>query len=55
MKIKYYDRKLRESVEIHMAEVRYKQDKVLNRSNGNFLKTNVTNENIPLEFEIALL
>ena len=54
MKIRYYDRKVRKSLEIHMAEVRYEQDKVLNRSNGNFLKPNATNENTPLKFEIIL-
>ena len=40
MKDRYYDRKVRESLKIHMAVVRYGQDKVLNRDNGNFVKTN---------------
>ena len=40
MKNRYYDRKVRESLKIHMAVVRYGQDKVLNRDNGNFVKTN---------------
>ena len=40
MKNKYYDRKVRESLEIDMAVVKYGQDKVLNRDNGNFVKTN---------------
>ena len=40
MKNRYYDRKVRESFEIDMAVVRYGQDKVLNRDNGNFVKTN---------------
>ena len=40
MKNKYYDRKVGESLEIDMAVVRYGRDKVLNRDNGNFVKTN---------------
>ena len=40
MKNRYYDRKERESLKIHMSVVRYGQDKVLNRDNGNFVKTN---------------
>ena len=40
MRNRYYDRKVRESLEINMAVVRYGQDKVLNRDNGNFVKTN---------------
>ena len=32
--------KLRESLEIDMVVVRYGQDKLLNRDNGNFVKTN---------------
>ena len=40
MKNRYYDRKVRESLEIYMAVVRYGQEKVLNRDNGNFVKTN---------------
>ena len=41
MKSRYYDRKVRESLEIDMAVVRYEQDKVLNRDNGNVVKTKV--------------
>ena len=41
MKNRYYDRKVRESLEIDMAVVRYEQDKVLNRDNGNVVKTKV--------------
>ena len=37
MKNRYYDRKVRESLEIDIAVVRYGQDKVLNRDNGNFV------------------
>ena len=40
MKNRYYDRKLRESLEIDMAVARYGQDEMLNRDNGNFVKTN---------------
>ena len=40
MKNRYYDRKVRESLEIDTAAVRYGQDKVLNRDNGNVVKTN---------------
>ena len=40
MKNRYYDRKLRESLEIDMAVVRYGQDKVFNRENENFVKKN---------------
>ena len=40
MKNRYYDRKVRESLKIDMAVVRYGQDIVLNRDNGNFVKTN---------------
>ena len=40
MKNRYYDRKVRGSLETDMAVVRYGQDKVLNRDNGNFVKTN---------------
>ena len=39
-KNRYYDRKLRESLETDMAVVSCGQDKVLNRDNGNFVKTN---------------
>ena len=37
---RYYDRKVRESFENDMAVVRYGQDNVLKRDNGNFVKTN---------------
>ena len=40
IKNRYYDRKVKESLEIDMVVVRYGQDKVLNRDNGNFIKTN---------------
>ena len=40
MKNKYYDRKVGESLEIDMAVVRYGREKVLNRDNENFIKTN---------------
>ena len=40
IKNRYYDRKMRESLEIDMAVVRYGQEKVLNRDNGNFFNTN---------------
>ena len=40
MKNRYYDRKVRELLQIDMALVRYGQDKVLNRDNENFVKTN---------------
>ena len=40
MENRYYDRKVRESLEIDMAVVRYGQDKMLNRDNRNFDKTN---------------
>ena len=40
MKNRYYDWKVEKSLEIVMAKVRYRQDKVLNRGNGNFVKTN---------------
>ena len=40
MKNRYYDRKDKESLEIDMVVVRYGEDKVLNRDNGNFVKTN---------------
>ena len=39
MKNRYYDRKVRESLETDMVVVRYGQDKVLSRDNVNFLKT----------------
>ena len=41
MKNSYYDRKVKESLKIDMAVVRYGQDKVLSRDNGNFVKANV--------------
>ena len=40
MKNRYYDRKVRESLGTDMAVVRYRQDKVLNRDNGNFVRKN---------------
>ena len=40
MKNRYNDRKVRESLESDMAVVRRGEDKVLNRDNGNFVKTN---------------
>ena len=40
MKNRYYDRKVRKSFEIDMAVVSYGQENVLNRDNGNFVKTN---------------
>ena len=40
MKNRYYGRKVREPLEIDMVVVRYGQDKVLNRDNGNFVKAN---------------
>ena len=40
MKNRYYDRKVRELLEIDVAVVRYGGDNVLNRENGNFVKTN---------------
>ena len=39
IKISCCDRKLRESLEIYMTIVRYGQDNMLNRDNGNFFKT----------------
>ena len=51
---------LRESLEIDMAIVKYGQDKVLNRDNGNFLKTNTwkplfkKNEDTTLKFDVIL-
>ena len=39
MKNSYYDRKVKEWLEIDTEVVRYGQDKVLNRDNGNFVKT----------------
>ena len=40
MKNRYYDWKVGESLEIDMVVVRYRQDKVLSRDNGDFAKTN---------------
>ena len=40
IKNSYYDRKVRESLEIDMVVVRYGHDKVLNRDNGSFVKIN---------------
>ena len=40
MKNRYYDGKVGESLEIDMVVVRYRQDKVLSRDNGNFVETN---------------
>ena len=40
MKKRYYYRKVRESLEIDMVVFRYGQQKVLNRDNENFVKTN---------------
>ena len=39
MKNRYYNRKVRESLEIYTAVVRYGQDKALNRDTGNLVKT----------------
>ena len=41
MKNRCCDRKVRESLEYDMMVVKYGQDKVLNRGNGNFVRTNV--------------
>ena len=43
MKNRYYDGKVGESLEIDMVVVRYRQDKVLSRDNGNFVETNAWN------------
>ena len=40
MKNWYYDRKVRESLEIDTTVVRYGPEKVLKRDNENFVKTN---------------
>ena len=40
MKTRYYDRKVREPLEIDMSVVMYEQGKLLNRDYGNFVKTN---------------
>ena len=56
IKNRYYDRKVRESLKIHVAVVKYGQEKVLNRDNGNFVRTNAwkpqKNENTTLKFEV---
>ena len=56
MKNKYYDRKVKESLETDIAVVRYGQDKVLSRDNGNFVKTwkPQKNENTTLKFDVIL-
>ena len=41
MESRYYNRKVREPLEIDMAVVRYEQDKVLNREDRNVVKTKV--------------
>ena len=40
IKNRYYDKKVRESLETDMAVVKYRKEKMLNRDNGNFVKTN---------------
>ena len=40
LKNRYYDRKVRESLEIDTVVVKYRQRKVLNRDSGKFIKTN---------------
>ena len=40
IKNRYYDRKVRESLGIDMAVVKYGQEILLNRDNGNFVRTN---------------
>ena len=61
MKNRYYDRKVRESLEIDMAILRYGQDKVLNRDNGGTLLRQMRgklcskkNENTTLKFDVFL-
>ena len=60
MKNRYYDRKVRESLETDTAAVRYGQDKVLNRDNGNVVKTNAwkppfkKNKNTASKFDVIL-
>ena len=60
IKNRYYDKKVRESLEIDMVVVRYGQNKVLNRNNGNFVKTNAWKplftkiENTPFKFDVIL-
>ena len=46
MKNRDYDGKVRESLEIDMAVVRYGREKVLNRDNGNFVKINALRQNL---------
>ena len=48
MKNRYYDKKVRESLEVDMAVVKYGQDKVLNRDNWDFVRTNTWK---PLKFD----
>ena len=51
MKNRYYDRKVRESLEIDVAVVRYGEDKVLNKC----VETSVQkNENTALKFDVIL-
>ena len=58
MKNRYQGRKVRESLEIDMVVVRYGQEKVLNKDNGNSVKTIAwkprKNENTPVKFEVIL-
>ena len=61
IKNSYYDMKARESLEIDMVVVRYGQDKVLSRNNGNFVKINAwkalfkkKHDNTPLKFDVIL-
>ena len=60
MKNRYYDRKVRQSLETDMVVVRYGQDKVLSRDNRNFLKTNMWKSRFKemkkttLEFDVIL-
>ena len=46
MKNRYYDRKVRESLEIDMAVGRYEQEKVFNRDNGKFVKTSALGKHV---------
>ena len=48
IKNRYYDKKVRESLEVDMAVVKYGQDKVLNRDNWDFVRTNTWK---PLKFD----
>ena len=59
MKNRYYDRKVRESLEIDMAVVKYGQDKVFNRAMGTLLgqmggNLCSKNENTILKFHVIL-